>query len=237
VVDAEGAPLSNSPPVELSIVSGPGEFPTGPFIKFENKSDIRIQDGQASIAIRAWQAGTTVVKASSPGLKDAELSLRFIGGAPYVEENSPKGRPRPYVRFNKKNQLKAESTFGTNNPIFASTSAAGSSPGLAADANLDTAWKADPADPNPSITLDTEKELAISKIQLVFPPAQESLYRVQVSDDGTSWKPVAGPLPAGKGTVNLSMPQGTTGRHVRVSFENSGQGTLSEIRVLGTVLD
>lgn len=239
VVDAKGAPLSNSPSVDLAIISGPGEFPTGPSIRFENKSDIRILDGKAAISIRAWHAGETVVKASSPGLKSAALTLRFTGEHPYFEGTTPKPRTRPYVKFDKKNQPKTESTFGPNNPTFASSSAAGSAPGLATDANPDTTWKPDPADSNPSITLDTEKGLAISKIQLVFPPAQELLYRVEVSDDRTSWKPVVrtGPLPAGKGTVDLPVPQGTTGRFARISFDKADQAALSEIRITGVVLD
>ena len=65
VLDAEGRELSNSPDVRLSVVSGPGEFPTGRSIAFSADSDIRIQDGKAAIALRAYYAGRTVVEASS----------------------------------------------------------------------------------------------------------------------------------------------------------------------------
>ena len=236
VVDAKGLPLSNSPPVELSIVSGPGEFPTGPSIKFENKSDIRIQDGQAAIAIRSWNAGTTVVKASSPGLKDASLTLSFTGSTPYVEGKTPKVQPRPYVRFDKKNQVKTASTYGPNNPTFASSSAAGSSSGLAADANPATAWKADASDANPSIILDTEKGLAISLVQLSFPDKQPRQYRVEVSADRTNWAPVAD-LTTSADSKDIPARNGTTGRYVRIAFSKADQAALSEIRVTGTIND
>src|SRR5206468_1086056 len=49
VLDASGKPISNAPPVTLTVVSGPGEFPTGPTIAFDEKSDIPIRDGQAAI--------------------------------------------------------------------------------------------------------------------------------------------------------------------------------------------
>src|SRR5690606_10234436 len=68
LLDASGKPTRVSPPVELTLVSGPGEFPTGPSITFEEKSDIRIRDGQAAIAFRSYYAGTSVIRANSPGL-------------------------------------------------------------------------------------------------------------------------------------------------------------------------
>jgi beta-galactosidase len=236
VVDAKGVPLSNSPPVELSIVSGPGEFPTGPSIKFENKSDIRIQDGKAAIAIRAWHAGTTVVKASSPGLKDATLTLSFTGGSPYVEGETPKVQPRPYVRFDRKNQVKTASTYGPNNPTFASSSAPGSSAGLAADANPATAWKPDASDANPAIVLDTEKGLSISLIQLSFQDKQTRRYRVEVSSERVNWTSVAD-LTTDTESKDIPAPGGTTGRYVRVAFAKTGEAALSEIRVTGTIND
>ena len=44
VLNAAGKPVSNSPAVELRLVSGPGEFPTGNMIRFEPDSDIRIME-------------------------------------------------------------------------------------------------------------------------------------------------------------------------------------------------
>jgi len=71
VVDADGKALSNSPPVTLTVESGPGEFPTGPAITFDPNSDIAIRDGQAAMEFRSYYSGKTVIRATSPGLKDA----------------------------------------------------------------------------------------------------------------------------------------------------------------------
>jgi beta-galactosidase len=98
VLDADGKPIGNSPNVELSIVKGPGEFPTGPSITFENRSDIRIQDGKAAITIRSYYAGETVVRATSPGLAPAEVTLRFVGPVAFEPGKTPPVQPRPYVR-------------------------------------------------------------------------------------------------------------------------------------------
>jgi len=53
VVDASGKQIANSPPVTLTVASGPGQFPTGPSISFANDSDIAIDDGEAAIEFRS----------------------------------------------------------------------------------------------------------------------------------------------------------------------------------------
>jgi hypothetical protein len=55
VVDRNGTHLSNSPPVTLTIQSGPGEFPTGREISFDPRSDIAIRDGQAAMEFRSYR--------------------------------------------------------------------------------------------------------------------------------------------------------------------------------------
>ena len=74
VVDKDGTAISNCPPVTLAIESGPGEFPTGPSITFAPDSDIAIRDGQAAMEFRSYYAGKTVIRATSPGLKDATIA-------------------------------------------------------------------------------------------------------------------------------------------------------------------
>src|SRR5690606_10350149 len=163
LLDASGKPTRVSPPVELTLVSGPGEFPTGPSITFEEKSDIRIRDGQAAIAFRSYYAGTSVIRATSPGLNPVELTLHFDGDVPFVAGQTPPVAPRPYVRFNKRGEPNISAEYGPNNPAFASSSAPGLAAGFAADGNRDTAWKPAPDDAEPSLTLDTEKGLIITR--------------------------------------------------------------------------
>jgi hypothetical protein len=79
VVDKDGKPISNCPPVTLAIESGPGEFPTGPSITFAPDSDITIRDGMAAIEFRSYHAGRTVMRATSPGLKDATIQITSHG--------------------------------------------------------------------------------------------------------------------------------------------------------------
>jgi len=66
VQDADGKPISNSPPVTFTIASGPGEFPTGRTIAFDEATDIPIRDGQAAIEFRSYYGGETFIRATSP---------------------------------------------------------------------------------------------------------------------------------------------------------------------------
>jgi len=99
VVDANGKALSNSPPVTLTIVSGPGEFPTGPSITFAPDSDIAIRDGMAAIEFRSYYGGKSVIRATSPGLRDAVVEITSLGEPAFVKGKTPPVQARPYVRF------------------------------------------------------------------------------------------------------------------------------------------
>jgi beta-galactosidase/beta-glucuronidase len=99
VLDAAGKPISNSPTITLTIVRGPGEFPTGPSIVFDERSDIRVADGKAAITVRSYYAGTTEIEATSPGLAPARIALHFVGPVAYREGRTPPVQLRPYVRY------------------------------------------------------------------------------------------------------------------------------------------
>jgi beta-galactosidase len=237
VLDASGKPISNSPPVTLALVSGPGEFPTGRSITFEEKSDIRILDGQAAIAFRSYFAGTGVIRATSPGLTSADLSLSFDGPEPYVAGRTPETADRPYVRFTKQSVANLSTDYGVNNPTFASSSAPGLSAGLAADGKPDTAWKPAPDDKAPSLILDTEKHLLVSRIQLTFPAASVYRYTLEISDDGQTWRPVADLRnnTERQSAREFALTPNVTGGSVRVTFTDTATAALAEIRVTGRI--
>jgi len=239
VVDAAGKAISNSPPVELAVVSGPGEFPTGRSIRFEEKSDIRIQDGQAAIEFRSYHAGKTVVRASSEGLQPAELEITFTGNVPFVAGKTPLAKARPYVRFASGEQAKVEQELGYNNPTFVSSSAEGLAGGMATDGKSETAWRPTASDTAPSLTVDTEKRLKISLVRLSFPEKAVYRYKVEVSEDQQTWKTVADQSQASQPESgrDIAIADGSSGRWVRVSFSDAKAAALAEIRVKGLVID
>jgi hypothetical protein len=119
VCDASGKAVSSTPTVDLKVISGPGEFPTGRSIRFEEGSDIRIMDGQAAISFRSYYAGKTVIEASADGLEKSRIEIEFVGDNVYREGVTPIVSYRPYVRFVREQGMSELQTFGRNNPVFA----------------------------------------------------------------------------------------------------------------------
>lgn len=238
VLDGQGRELSASPCVTLRVLSGPGYFPTGKQIAFAPDSDIRIQDGKAAIAIRSYYAGETVVEATSPGLCEARLVLRFIGDYPYVAGESREVYDKPYKRFVK--EEKQMQTFGYNNPVFASSEAPGHPAANVTGNDQTKYWKAAHSDLSPYITLDTEKTLVISQVALIFPIEVNSLDKIQISKDGLNWIDIY--QHNGKNIRRLKYDfadsKAVHGRFVRVVFlgNQDAQGaSLSEIRIRGII--
>lgn len=240
VRDAQGNELSNSPAVRLHIVSGPGEFPTGSSITFQKDSDIAIADGKAAIAFRSYHAGTTLIEASSPGLKSAYITLEFVGDSPYIKGVTPPVEERPYRRFESAQQQSAVQTFGVNNPTFASSQYADCSAGMAADGNVSTYWQPAANDTNPCWTLDTEKRLNIQQIQIAF--AKESIYQyvVEISNDNKQWHAVLDKSQnqTGEKGFIIDLAGGiltSSGRFVRLRFKPASFIGISEVCVKGIV--
>jgi hypothetical protein len=104
VLDSSGKAISNNVPITLSITSGPGEFPTGTSIAFtppgsSDQSDIAILEGKAAIEFRSYYSGTTVIKATSPNLTAATVTITSQGSPAWVEGVTPPTAPRPYTRY------------------------------------------------------------------------------------------------------------------------------------------
>lgn len=223
VLGADGKPISNSPPVELTVVKGPGEFPTGPSIAFENHSDIRILDGQAAITVRSYYAGDTVIRATSPGLAPAEITLHFVGPAPYQEGTTPPVRQRPYVRFDPKAQRHESQTFGHNSPTFPSSALAGHPGAAATDGDTQTYWQPADNDANPTLIVDTERFITVSRVRLTFVKSAAYRLQIDVSDDQKQWRPLADLTSNDQpsATLDITAPANTAGRFMRLRFPSA----------------
>jgi hypothetical protein len=191
IVDAAGKTLNNCPPVTLTIESGPGEFPTGPSITFAPDSDIAIRDGQAAISYRSYHAGKSVIRATSPGLKDAMIEITSSGAPPFIAGETPPVKPRPYVSFTSKPKEQAPSRFGLETPTRASSEAPDHSGRLANDGKTGTFWQAAASDPNAWLQVDLERIVTVTRTKLTFPTADGWRYKIELSDDGRNdWRPL-----------------------------------------------
>lgn len=236
ILDAAGKPISNSPSIELTLVSGPGEFPTGSSIRFDKDSDIRIADGQAAIEFRSYYAGTSVIRATSPGLKSAEITLQFIGNSTFKEGKTPQVKERSYTRFVRENESPIVQKFGRNNPTFSSSSINGHTSGFAADGNPETYWQAATDDAEPHWILDTEKNLALNYLKIQFPRPAVYQYRIETSENKTDWKILFSNEKNTKpeNSFQFAIPEKTNARFVRIVFLNT-PATIAEVEVTGIV--
>lgn len=239
VLDASGKLLKNTPSVQLKLISGPGEFPTGSSILFEKDSDIRIMDGQAAIAFRSYYAGKSVIEATSPGLKPARIEIHFTGTLVYESGVTPGVKERPYVRFVHGNKETIVQIFGRNNPTFASSQSGRQSAGLAADGSMDTFWLPAGEDDSPWWMLDTEKGLTLRSINVSFSKAAVYRYAIEVSDDNKEWKMVLDKRNAvtesQKVNKEFALREAPTGRFIRISFAGGSAAAISEVEVSGVV--
>ena len=238
IVDRNGVALSNCAPVTLTVETGPGEFPTGPSITFAPDSDIAIRDGLAAIEFRSYYAGKTVIRATSPGLRDATIQISSLGKPRFIPGQTPAVKPRPYVAFTGAT-AGAAASFGLENPTRASSEAPGHSGRLANDGNAATCWQAASGDTQAWWRVDLERLVTVTQARLTFPTEGNWRYKIEISDDGNSgWKPVAdesGEVNADRIRVD-NVATGVAGRFLRVTFTGlpAGQSAaLAEVEVLG----
>jgi hypothetical protein len=219
VEDATGTPLSNSPPVTFSIISGPGQFPTGPAITFDPNSDIAIRDGQAAIEFRSYDAGTTLIRASSPGLADATITITTTGTPQFIPGQSPPAHARPYVRFTTPGTL-ADEILGRNNPTSASSEAPAHPASLANDGSPDTFWSAATSAPGQWWQVDLERLCDLKSAQIHLPEEGNFQFRVEISPDARSWQLICSETESGTGNRerDLHFPPDAHGRYVRITF-------------------
>ncbi len=243
VIDKEGRALSNSPPVTLAIASGPGEFPTGPSITFAAESDITIRDGQAAMEFRSYHAGETLIRATSPGLKDATVTIISLGESKFVPRVTPPVKPRPYVRFEGHapgTGTGTNSAFGLNNPTKASSETSDHDAGLANDGNPTTFWQARDAAADAWWQVDLERVVAVSQTRLGFPSEGDCPYRIEFSNDQIHWT-LGVDRTRNRSTDKTrtdAVTPAITGRFVRVTFTEVPAGklaALAEIEVIGRV--
>lgn len=242
VLDIEGCELSNSPDVNLRIISGPGEFPTGKSIDFAPDSDIRIQDGKAAISLRSYYAGNTVVEASSPGLETARLMLSFVNAPLYKKGESREIENRAYVRYRNRVENGKLQTYGMNNPTFASSSQKGYTAGLAADGDYDSYWQPEDKDISAYWTLDTERRLDLHRVKAIFSGLANYRFKVEISSDNIVWQTIGdySHLSREIDKIDIQPDQTMKMRFVRFLFlsgEGSVRPKLAEVQVVGIVTE
>jgi hypothetical protein len=222
VLDAAERHIRACPTVTLSIESGPGEFPTGPSITFESDSDIRITDGQAAIAFRSYYAGKTVIRATSPGLGDASITITTNGEPKYIPGGTPAVSMRPYYpppeSAAAKAAMKNAVNVALNRPSRASSESAEHSARFANDGDRATNWES--ADAESWWMVDLEGFYQLASLRLVLVNEGRMRFVAEASPDAQQWSTVIDRNQSEntRAERNDVFPPGTIARYVRLNF-------------------
>jgi hypothetical protein len=244
VLDEYNRHISNNVPIELRILSGPGEFPTGRMIRFvppsqEEASDIAVRDGQAAIAFRSYHAGKTVIQAIADGLEPAVIEIITLGTPMWEEGVTVPVAGRPYHRYEGEVCERVSDTnkmlLATYRPTWVSSSLEGTNKAYVNDGDVTTFWKPVVTDREKWWKLALEASYCISKIQVELPEADVVYqYKIEVSVDDLIWKEVISDRVSSK-DIKVRTFQGDFGcdiAFVRVSFISEEAG-LTEVRIGG----
>jgi len=234
VLDARGRRISNSPPVTLRLESGPGEFPTGTAITFAPDSEIMIVEGQAAIEFRSYYGGRSVIRATSPGLQDAAITITTAGEPPYIAGKTPPVRERPYVAANRsgfRSTVESVADVARDRPTQSSSAAADHPARAANDNDPSTSWQAAEGDGSPWWQVDLEGFYLIYSTKIRFASAGPHGYRIEVSKDGQKWDAVVDQTASRSADLERpdNLPAGTVIRYLRVM----GPHALTEVSLYG----
>jgi len=241
VIGESGKHISNSPEVTLTIVSGPGEFPTGRSITFKEttRNDIQILEGHAAIEFRSYEGGKSIIEATSKGLEPARIEITTTGEPKYIEGKTPVVKNRPYIdyRLTKAIEIGEAVKISDARPTR-TNSKSNSLPSLANDGHKWTKWK--PGLENGSVwwELDMENFYNVDRVEINFISTDELSLSIETSLNKKEWKEKAkGKYLSANGTqVIFQVQDASEVRFLKVNVTEKKKNSnviLGEIEVFG----
>lgn len=190
VIGDNGKHISNSPDITLTVISGPGEFPTGRSITFKETTynDIQILDGHAAIEFRSYEGGTSIIEASSEGLEPARIEIITTGLPKFIEGETPLVKDRPYTDYRLTKAIEIGEAVKVSDARPTRTNSKSSSlPSLANDGHKWTKWL--PALENGSVwwELDMENFYDVDRVELNFVNAFSGKISIATSLNKKNW--------------------------------------------------
>lgn len=238
VQDEAGRALSNSPDVTLTIVSGPGRFPTGRSIVFSNKSRIAIRDGQAAITFRSYEAGRSVIEATSPGLKPARITVTTTGPHRFVPGRTPLAPDLPVITYPPFTRIAFPGdpvNVTIDRPTSTSDAETGHAGPKANDDQEQTWWQAKARDGSAFWLVHLENVYVLHWLAVVMPDERGADFVVEISKDGTRWHQVAEAKRGRKSYDFALFEKPLTATFLRIRFPvvtPEHRAALSEVRVI-----
>ncbi len=249
VLDASGTHISNSPTVTLTIISGPGEFPTGRSITFNNttRNDIQILDGHAATEFRSYHGGVTIIEATSKGLASAQIEITTVGSPLFKEGVTEVVKDRPYIDYRLTKAIKEQVAVRISDARPNRTNDKGSSdPAYANDGHKWRQWQPEFVKNGKYAQvwweLDMENFYDVERVEFTFKPAADVKINVETSLNRKGWKTVAngefllsksGSVPA----ISFDVKDNSKVRFLKVTFvveDTSVPFGVGEIEVFGS---
>lgn len=249
VLDANGTHISNSPTVTLTIISGPGEFPTGRSITFNNttRNDIQILDGHAATEFRSYHGGVTVIEATSAGLASAQIEITTVGSPMFEKGVSKIAQDRPYIDYRLTKAIKEEVAVRISDARPNRTNDKGSSdPTYANDGHKWRQWEPEfgTQDQNGKDgqvwwELDMENFYDVQRVEFTFKPAADVKITIETSLNRKGWKTVASGefISTSVPSISYDVKDNTKVRFLKVTFtveDTSVPFGVGEIEVFGS---
>lgn len=237
VQDEAGRALSNSPDVTLTIVSGPGRFPTGRRIAFSNRSMVAIRDGQAAISFRSYEAGESVIEASSPGLRPARITVTTTGPDPFLPGRTPLAPDQAVIAYpaiHRHALADDPINVTTSRPTATSGAEPGHEAPKANDGQDQTWWRASARDGSAHWVAHLENVYALHWLSVVMPDDRGPDFVVETSLDATTWRTVAEAKGGRKNHEIALFEPPNTAAFLRIRFPTvtpDRPAMLSEVRV------
>lgn len=194
VIGKRGKHISNSPHVTLTIVSGPGEFPTGRSITFKEttRNDIQILEGHAATEFRSYEGGVTVIEATSEGLEPARIEIITQGEPMYEEGVTPIVADRPYKDYRLIKAIKEGKPVKVSDARPTRTNSKSKSlPSLANDGHKWTKWIPELENGSVWWELDMENFYNVDRAEITFVSTDDLNVSIETSLNKKEWNEVA----------------------------------------------
>lgn len=241
VIGENGKHISNSPDVTLTIISGPGEFPTGRSITFKETTynDIQILDGHAAIEFRSYEGGKSIIEATSEGLEPARIEIRTTGEPLYKDGVTPLVKERIYTDYRLLKAIKkGEPVKVSDTRPTRTNSTSNSLPSLANDGHKWTKWQPELENGSVWWELDMENFYDVDRVEITFVSSDDINVSIETSLNKKEWKEVTKGeyLPGSIPQIILPIPDNSEVRFLRVQLlekKKNSSVVIGEIEVFG----
>ena len=187
VLNEEGERIDCNPQIELTVVSGPGRFPTGRIFTLSSEKENLIQ-GAGAITLRAYDGGETIVRAVCEGVHGDEIRIQVIGEEAQEGCARVELLPPPYVCDEPKR--KKLDNIAINRPVFCTSALEAHPARNVTNGDMTMYWRPAEEDTERMVLVDLEGTKEIQSVTVVFAEVTNAEYEILLTDDRKTYRSV-----------------------------------------------